>query len=284
MNELISIIVTTYNWPQALEACLDSLFAQRDKHFEIIIADDGSTSATQALIAQSARRSPVSLRHVYHEDQGFRAAAIRNKAVAASQGNYLIFLDGDCLTLPHFISRHRGLAESGYFVPGNRMLLSPSFTQTVLQHGIALSEKSWWFFLRRRFVADVNRLLPLCHSPWLLWRYRQPRRWQNAMTCNLGLWREDFLGVNGFDEAFEGWGYEDSDLVIRLIHRGVWRKEGRFALPVIHLWHPHHDRSRHDENYQRLQARIDDAGVIYAERGVDQYCQSAPRLDMYPVE
>jgi GT2 family glycosyltransferase len=271
MSALISVIVTTYNWPQALEACLDSLFAQTDHGFEIIIADDGSASPTHELIARCSLRSPVTLQHIHHEDQGFRAAAIRNKAVAASQGAYLIFLDGDCVTLPHFIARHRALAEAGYFVPGNRLLLSSHFTATVLQRAIPLFEQSWLFFIKQRLCGHLNRLLPLCHIPWQAWRYHKPLRWQNAMTCNLGLWREDFMAVNGFDEAFEGWGYEDSDLVIRLIHRGVRRKEGRFAVPVLHLWHTHHDRSRHDENYQRLQARLNDVAIQKAERGVDQY-------------
>lgn len=271
MSPLISVIVTTYNWPQALDACLKSLFSQSDRQFEIIIADDGSSSKTHDQIAFTSSFSPVAVRHVYHEDKGFRAATIRNKAVAASQGEYLIFLDGDCLTLPHFIARHRALAESGYFVPGNRVLLNPGFTELVLQQDMPVFQKSWWFFIGQRFLGHINRLLPLCYCPWQGWRYQKPERWQNAMTCNLGIWRNDFIAVNGFDEAFEGWGYEDSDLVIRLIHFGVRRKEGRFALPVLHLWHPYHDRSRHDENYQRLMRRVNDPQIVNAERGIDQY-------------
>ena len=91
------------------------------------------------------------------------------------------------------------------------------------------------------------------------------------MTCNLGVWKQDFIAVNGFDELFEGWGYEDSDLVIRLIHQDIKRKEGRFAAPVLHLWHRQNDRSRHDANFQRLLQRVDNQHFIRAERGVDQY-------------
>lgn len=270
MPGLISVIVTTYNWPQALEACLRSLFDQQDRQFEIIVADDGSGVATQQLIAQLIETSPVPLRHVRHEDEGFRAGRIRNVAATAASGAYLLFMDGDCVAMPNFIARHRQLAEVGYFVPGNRLLLSEIFTQQALQQKIALHRQSFGFFWRCWCLRRINRLLPLLYWPLKHWRYGQPQNWEKAMTCNLAVWTQDFLAVNGFDALFEGWGFEDSDLVIRLIHLGVKRKEGRFAVPVLHLWHRHNDRSKHDENYQRLLQRLHDRDFIRAEQGVEQ--------------
>jgi len=108
---LISVIVTTYNWPAALELCLDSLFAQRDPAFEIIIADDGSTPVNQAQAQAYCAKSPVPIQYVHHDDHGFRAGTIRNKAVASSQGEYLLFIDGDCVLGPDFIARHRQLVR-----------------------------------------------------------------------------------------------------------------------------------------------------------------------------
>lgn len=274
---LISVIVTTYNWPQALAASLRSLEAQTDKNFEVLVADDGSTQATQDWLAQFQAASHLSIRHVYHQDDGFRAAMIRNKAAAAARGEYLIFLDGDCVVLPSFIARHRQLAEAGFFVPGNRLLLSERYTAHVLQQELDLARQSAAFFVWHWLKRDMNRLLPLLVVPFNAWRYRQPQRWQKAMTCNLGVWRSDFVAVNGFDEVFAGWGYEDSDLVIRLIHAGVKRKEGRFALPVLHLWHRQNDRSQHDENYQRLMQRLAQADLVLAERGVGQYLHLTQR-------
>lgn len=271
MTDMISVIVTTYNWADALEACLNSLLAQSDQHFEIIIADDGSSDATLQKINKFIANTTISLRHVYHEDMGFRAGTIRNKAVSISNGKYLLFLDGDCVAFPHFISRHRLLAETDYFVPGNRILLSPSYTQNILQQKIKLHTKKIGFFVAQWIKGNINRILPLLHIRHNDWRYRQSTQWQKAMTCNLGIWKQDFLAVNGFDELFEGWGYEDSDLVIRLIHQGIRRKEGRFAIPVLHLWHPQNDRSQHDENYRRLLDRLTDKDMIIAQKGVDQY-------------
>ncbi|WP_445367742.1 glycosyltransferase family 2 protein [Methylomonas sp. BW4-1] len=274
MNSLISVIVTTYNWPEALSACLLALMAQQDRRFEIIVADDGSGAATQKLIKDFIETSEIPLRHIWHEDQGFRAGTIRNKAVADSRGDYLLFMDGDCVALPGFIHHHRQLAETGYFVPGNRLLLNERYTAQVLRQKIPLHEQSFGFFLLQRLQGRINRLLPLLYLPLYNWRYRQPQNWQKAMTCNLAVWKADFLAVNGFDEAFEGWGYEDSDLVIRLIHQGVKRKEGRFAAPVLHLWHRHNDRSQHDANYQRLLQRVADTTMIRADQGVSQYLET----------
>jgi GT2 family glycosyltransferase len=175
------------------------------------------------------------------------------------------------VVFPHFISRHRRIAESGYFVPGNRVLLSERYTTQVLQQKLPLHLQSFGFFFRQRIKKNINRLLPLIYLPCNFPRYLQPLSWQKAMTCNLGVWKQDFIAVNGFDELFQGWGYEDSDLVIRLIHHGVKRKEGRFALPVLHLWHKQNDRSRRDNNFQLLQARINDISVIRAELGIKQY-------------
>jgi glycosyltransferase involved in cell wall biosynthesis len=215
--------------------------------------------------------STIAIRHVYHEDKGFRAGAIRNRAAAVSQGDYLLFVDGDCVVFPNFISRHRQLAEIGYFVPGNRILLNQSYTTQVLEQQTPLQQASIGYFIAQRLQGHINRLLPLCYLPVNALRHLQPKRWQKAMTCNLGVWKDDFLAINGFDELFEGWGFEDSDMVIRLIHYGIKRKEGRFAAPALHLWHRQNDRTLHDSNYQRLMDRLADTEFVRSELGVEQY-------------
>jgi len=272
---LISVIVTTYNWPAALELCLDSLFAQRDPAFEIIIADDGSAPVNQAQARAYCAKSPVPIQYVHHDDHGFRAGTIRNKAVASSQGEYLLFIDGDCVLGPDFIARHRQLAESGYFVPGNRVLLSESFTQDVIEKHIPLHQKPLSHFISLWLQKKINRISAFIRLPLGFLRKSQPDKWQKAMTCNLALWKSDFIRTNGFDELFEGWGFEDSDLVIRLIHAGIKRKEGRFAVPVLHLWHPHNDKSKQDLNYQRLLDRLKQWDFIVATKGVSQYLLSS---------
>lgn len=267
----LAVIVTTYNRPDALQAVLRSLAAQTDRAFEVLVADDGSRDETALAIAEVARDFPLPLLHLWQADDGFRAAAARNLAVAASRADYLVFIDGDCVLRPDFVARHRALAESGWFVAGNRVLLSKSFTAGALQpppaalHGDGLA--SW---LVRRLNGSINRWLPLCFVGGQNWRKRQPRRWQGARTCNLAVWRSDFAKVNGFDEAFQGWGHEDADLAIRLLRAGVQRKDGRFATAVLHLWHNENDRSNLAENERRL-AEITGGDRVRALRGVDAW-------------
>ena len=270
----ISVIVTTYNRPDALRALLDGLRAQTDRDFEVLVADDGSRDDTGMLVHATARSAPIEIRHVWQEDRGFRAGAARNRATAQAAGDYVVFLDGDCVPRPHFVARHRSLAESGWMVAGNRVLLSEAFTRAALGSGTPLhawSDAQWQSAHRR---GDINRTLPLRHLPLGPLRKLAGGRWQRVRTCNLGVWRTDLQRVNGFDEVFEGWGYEDSDLAVRLINSGVRRKEGAYATGVLHLWHREYDRRAEGDNWTRLQQRIHDRATR-AERGLDQYTISS---------
>lgn len=252
MAELISVIVTTYNREDALDAVLRSLSSQTDRDFEIVVADDGSRADTAAAVEGWKSKIGVPLQHVWHEDKGFRAAEIRNRAILRSSGRYCIFLDGDCIARPDFIAAHRHLAEPGWFVTGNRLLLSKDFTARVLRD--CLQPETWTLseWVARRMAGEVNRLLPLPNLPLGPLRKITPNGWEGARSCNLAIWREDLDRVDGFDAAYDGWGREDSDLLVRLIHAGVRRKNGAFATGVIHLWHAEADRSRLPANDRLL--------------------------------
>src|SRR3989304_4496070 len=136
-----AIIVTTYNRPDALEAVLAGYQAQRDAGFELLVADDGSTDETRRVIGEFKSRAAFPVTHVWHEDRGFRAAAVRNRTLAATQADYIVFSDGDCVPAPRFVAQHQRLAERGWFVAGNRILLSEAFTRRVL--GAALPIHEW---------------------------------------------------------------------------------------------------------------------------------------------
>jgi glycosyltransferase involved in cell wall biosynthesis len=266
----ISVVVTTYNRPDALRAVLAGLIGQADRDFEVLVADDGSRDDTRTLVEATARQAGLPVHHVWQEDRGFRAGAARNRATSAASGDYVIFLDGDCVPRPHFITRHRLLAEAGWMVAGNRILLSEGFTRSALAETLPLHRwtDAQWRQARRR--GDINRTVPLLHLPLGPLRKLAAKRWQRVRTCNLGVWRRDLQRVNGFDESFEGWGYEDSDLAVRLINSGVSRKEGAYATGVLHLWHRENDRRAEGENWDRLQRRIRERATR-AQRGLDQY-------------
>jgi glycosyltransferase involved in cell wall biosynthesis len=248
----IAVVVTTYNRQDALAAVLEAYAHQSDSGFTLIVADDGSASDTAELVQRFAARAPFEVSHVWQEDQGFRAAAIRNRAVAAARAEYIIFTDGDCVPSRTFVHQHRRLAEPGWFLSGNRVLLSERFTRMALDQHLPLHEWTWADWVRARSRGEVNRVVPLVRLPDGAFRKRSARTWEGVKTCNLSAWRSDLLRVNGLDESYSGWGLEDSDLVIRLLHAGVLHKSARFAAPVFHLWHEEHDRSRLPEYRKRL--------------------------------
>ena len=131
MADRISVIVATYNRPDALNAVLRSLERQIDPDFEVLVADDGSTPPTKELIDAWQSRFKDRLRHIWHPDEGFRLAEIRNRAILAASGDYCIFLDGDCIARVNFVAAHRALAKRGWFVTGNRLLLSRELSQRI---------------------------------------------------------------------------------------------------------------------------------------------------------
>lgn len=250
---LISVIVTTYERDDALDAVLRALAGQTDRDFEVVVADDGSGPSTKALIAGWQARLGVPLAQVWHPHRDFRAGEIRNRAVLASRGDYVVFLDGDCLVRPDFVATHRRLAEPGFFVTGNRALLSPTLTQTALRDHVELERWTLSDWRTQRSGGSLNRIAPLLRLPLGPLRKLRPQAWEGARSCNLAVWRADLDAVDGFDAAFSGWGKEDSDLLLRLLHHGTRRKDGAYATGVLHLWHPPADRSQLQANEERLE-------------------------------
>jgi glycosyltransferase involved in cell wall biosynthesis len=266
----IAIVPAVYNRPDMLTAFFEGYLAQDYSDFEIIVADDGSSAETRDVIERYQKLAPFRIAHVWQENTGYRASTIRNKAVAQTNADYIIFTDQDCVPRPNFLSSHARLAERGWFVPGNRVLLAQNFTQEILKNLRFVHNWSLAQWVVRRFHGDINRIQPLLTLPNGDWRKLHPLRWRGAKTCNLAVWREDLIRVNGMDESYTGWGMEDSDLVIRLLRAGVRHKSGRFAAPVLHLWHKESDRSKLEENQRRLQEVLS-ATHILALKGLDQY-------------
>lgn len=244
----ISVILSTYNSPAYLKKALQALNQQLDQQFEVVVADDGSSAETRDLIAEQQREYGVPLIHAWHDDQGFRAAAARNNAVRLCRGDYLVFLDGDCLARPSFIAAHRQYAERGYFVRGSRIMLREALTRQIFDGRAMPAGFIEW--IKTRVDGQVKRIGSLLPLPFTAYRKRED--WQGVKTCNLGVWRCDFEAVNGFNEHYVGWGHEDADLAVRLLRFGARRKEGRAAIPVIHLWHQENDRGQLSDNVARL--------------------------------
>jgi glycosyltransferase involved in cell wall biosynthesis len=265
----LSVIVTTYNRPEALEPVIQGLGRQNPAPDEVIVADDGSGPRTARLIETLAARLTVRLDHVWHPDQGFRAAAIRNAAIRRARGDYLVFLDGDCIPGRHFIADHRRLAEKGCFFQGGRVLVSRR-----LSAGFDLPRSRnrgrIWRDLIRGDLGNAHHLLRLP-----AWPARRSRRLAGIRSCNMGIWRADLAAVNGFNEDFVGWGREDSELAVRLFRFGLCCKRHPFMAACFHLWHPQHPRDRLALNDALLQAAMERPGHS-CRNGIEKRCPPLP--------
>jgi glycosyltransferase involved in cell wall biosynthesis len=231
------VIVTTYNNPRALRLVLAGLELQTARDFEIVVADDGSAEDTAALIREAARESTKSIRHIWHPDDGFRKCTISNEAILAARGNYLIFLDGDCIPFPTFVEAHERAARVGRFVAGSKVFLTKGCTAQMtvddVHSGRLYRPGTWWWsdIARHRnrlmlsHIAGVRQLLDLNRQAWWSWR-----------GDNSSTFAEHLHAVGGFDERLS-YGGEDNDLGERLEAIGVRCLSRRYQILVLHLEH-----------------------------------------------
>lgn len=263
----ISLIITTYNWKEALELVLKSALNQKKKPLEIIIADDGSRPDTAEVISRIAAAAPVPVIHSWQEDEGFRLAASRNKAIAKSSGDYIVLIDGDIILERHFIFDHARFARPGCFVQGTRVLLGEQLSREALA-GRRLSDP----FCRREVENRKNCLRSdvLCR----LFSYRN-KGMDGVRTCNFAFWRQDALTVNGFNEEFVGWGREDSEFTARLLNCGLIRRNIKFNALAYHLYHPFNDRAQLERNDQLLRTAVEQK-LTWCKKGVSSYLRPAP--------
>ncbi|MDG2538630.1 glycosyltransferase family 2 protein [Dyella jiangningensis] len=278
----VSVVVITYNWPEALERVLDGLARQITLPYEVIIADDGSGAATAEVIARRAAAFPVPLRHQWQDDLGFRAARARNRGIAASRGDYIILLDGDMLVHPQFIADHLMLAERGYFLQGGRLKATPEESRRLLAGGKPVFAP----WVKANFDEfDGTRRLYAFRAPWLArWKARS-RNGGRVMSCNMSFWRDDLLRVNGFDERMEGYGAEDRELAARLENAGVRRRALKWCALAVHLWHDSRSPPDVDDMSlpnNRLFFATRNEGIRRCERGIDQHADLLAEGDGAP--
>jgi len=243
----ISLVISTYNNPVALNEILRRIEKGTELPEQLLISDDGSGEETRELVGRWKKESALDIVHCWHEDAGFRKTRVLNMAASRATGDYLLFLDGDCLPSVRFVGDHRKLAETGYFVQGRRAFIAEEAVSGLLSGKDALGA-----LVLKGKVSGLAKAIR-----WPLPVVRRNRGHRGLIGCNLAIWRSDYEAVNGYDESFEGWGKEDSDLCIRLYNHGLERKFVYGRGLVFHLNHPVADRARLAANRHRLQETIE---------------------------
>lgn len=258
-----SLIITTYNWKEALDLTLRSVARQVEMPDEVLVADDGSRPDTGELVREWAQRFPVPVRHIWQEDIGFRLSRSRNRAIAAATGEYIVIVDGDMALHAHFIADHKRVATPGYFMQGVRLLTKPAAGEKMLREGIM----DFGFFapaIERRRHTIRNRALS-----WLVLR-RVHTNQKAIRGSNQAYWKSDLVRVNGFDEQMTGWGREDNEIAARLYHCGIRRRNLKFAALTVHIYHRVRKPQGENPNDKYLQATIANR-TTRCKLGIDQH-------------
>ncbi len=239
-----SIILATYQWPEALALVLSGLLTQTEKDFEVMLADDGSDANTKKVVEEYVARAFFPLRHFWQENKGFRKSRILNQAIREARGQTLIFLDGDCVPHKEFVAQHVALQRPGYYIAGRRVDLSAEFTAGLTPEGVESGIlngvasglfRLWVDSLRKQGSRPFHRAY-MVKNPL----FRQAFGLEKVVDlkgCNFSVARKDMLAIDGFDESFEGYGREDTDVELRLQNLGLKIRSGKNLCLQFHLWH-----------------------------------------------
>ena len=256
----LTLIITTYNWPEALLLVLKSVKGQKILPDEIIIADDGSSIETKELISSFQKISNLNIIHSWQDDIGFRASRSRNKAILKSSGDYVILIDGDVILHPMFVEDHVINAEMGFFIQGSRVLLSKNTTSKAL-----ISKNISFSFFSTGIMNRKNSIHSFLLSKFFLNKHNNLR---GIKSCNMSFYLKDCLNINGFNNDFNGWGREDTEFIVRLINSGVSRKNIRFSAVQFHLWHNENSRVHIGQNNSMLDHAIKSSSQ-WCENGIN---------------
>lgn len=232
-----SVIISTYNSPKWLEKVLWGYTAQTESDFEIIIADDGSTNETTALLDTMMTNTNLKIIHVWHKDEGFQKTRILNKAILASKTGYCIFTDGDCIPRKDFVESHLSYRSLGYFLSGGHFPFTTQLSNLISKNNILNQQCFDLKWLKSKGLETNFKNIKLTQSKTLagVMNLLTPTKptWNGG---NASAWKKDILAVNGFDERMK-YGGEDREFGERLVNYGIKPKRVRYFAIIAHLEH-----------------------------------------------
>ena len=236
-----SLVIMVYNDIKTLTLTFESLKIQTEKDFEVIIADDGSNSDFVSKLQKLISEANFKVKHIWHEDNGWQKEIVMNKAIVASESDYIIFIDGDCIPHKRFIEEHLKLAKEGQVVAGRRVMLTKEVTDSLTPELIASGKMHsyvWPRIIWAGLTGKINQAESAIRLPIFLRRILIPQKRVGLLGCNFSLYKKDILAVNGFDERFlyPAVG-EDTDLECRLNRIGIYCTIERHLATVYHIWH-----------------------------------------------
>ncbi|MFY4724221.1 glycosyltransferase family 2 protein [Campylobacter jejuni] len=243
-----ALIITTYNQKERLKLVLDSVKNLSFLPNEVLIADDGSKEDTAKLIKEYQKDFPCILKHIWQEDKGFRAATSRNKAVNASNSEYIILIDGDMILDKNFIADHLKFASFKTILQGSRIILNENESKELLsKNNFNLA------FNKKCFKNQRNIFLAKCvykFSKLTKKFFKKSQLVKGSKTCNMSFYKSDFESIEGFNEKFIGWGREDSEFVARFLFNNGVLKRLKFNALAYHIYHKENSKNMLEINHQ----------------------------------
>ncbi len=259
----LALVIATYNWPEALKLVLESVCNQLEFPDEVIIADDGSKESTRVLIDSYRDKLKITLKHFWHKDDGFQKTIILNQAIAGTQCDYIVQVDGDIVLNKYFIRDHLRAAEKGYYIRGSRVMLDENRS-----HSEMAMER-----LGRitAFSAGITNRINALRIPAMATLFtKKSSRSDNVSGCNWAFWREDFVKVNGYNNEITGWGHEDIELAARFINIGLQQKKIKGRAVCYHLFHDYVDRQKESINYNIYKHTLNQS-LRFCSKGYNSY-------------
>jgi glycosyltransferase involved in cell wall biosynthesis len=269
----IAVVMTSYQSHEALDKVLSGYAAQSRLPEEVVVADDGSDARTLAVVQKWRERGIFKVIHVWQENKGYRRSRILNMGIAATTADYIIVTDGDCLPHREFVADHERLAEPGYWVQGKRAQIKEAYSAQASADdavGLTLWRRGWLW----RTIYGIRWPIPV------VWRQNHGPHRLRALGSNMAIWCSDLLAVNGFNEAFVGWGSEDWEITARLHNLGRRKKFVLGRALQYHLDHPATSRQNAKDNGKIL-AEVRRQKLIRCERGLADH--PAPAADKIPA-
>ncbi|MBQ4820244.1 glycosyltransferase family 2 protein [Aquimarina sp. MMG016] len=258
----VTLLISTYNWPEALDLVLKSVLNQSVIPDEVVIADDGSKDETKELINGYKNIFPIPLRHIWHEDNGFTKTIILNKAIATIRSEYIIQIDGDIILHKHFVKNHLENCNKNLFLFGSRVTLTKEKSERIL------SQKKSNLNL---FSSGLKKRMRALYLPFV-YKTRKPEKSVTGKLrgANMSYWKDDAIAINGYNEDYLGWGFEDYDFGLRLTFLGKMPKRLKFTGICFHIYHKPSILENPDKG-NKIQNKTVSERIIRCQNGIDKY-------------
>lgn len=249
----VSVIVAVYKDVEALELIIESLKNQTYKNFEVVIAEDGQDEKMRAFIESI---KDLDIKHTTQEDIGIRKTRSLNNGIIASEGEFLIFIDGDCIPYSTFIESYVKLSQDGFIISGRRVNLGPKYSKNLRNKIISPLELEKTFLLRYIFISqdckEGHSEDGFYFSPdgWIYNKFIKNRKASTSILgCNYACFKKDIIAINGYDEGYGETAIgDDTDLEWRFKALGCKIKSAKNVANVFHLYHSRSFRNRIDTN------------------------------------